>query len=204
LILGEHAEPLKGILEAAHESQALEPVLGEIEGAHGEPEDEQARVDLQAKDEQARVDLQAKDEQARVDLQAKDEQARVDQQAKDEQARIDQQAKDEHIKADAELATAVIEVQTGILEKQIADEAGKSAGEMDALKKDFEREKQELTGKLDGMARNYFDKNPDLSDDQRRDATDIQRDQGGGARGPPRPAGNAAGGADPRPPRAAR
>jgi len=94
-------------------------------------------------------------------------------QAKDEQARVDQQAKDEHVKADAELAAAVIEEQTGILKKQIADEAEKSAGEIDALKKDFEREQQELTGKLDGMARNYFDKHPGLSDDQRRDATET-------------------------------
>jgi hypothetical protein len=156
LILGEHAQPLKEILEAAHESQAVEPALSQLEDAHGEPEAEQAR-----------------DEQARIDQQARDEQARVDQQARDEQARVDQQAKDEHVKADAELAAAVIEEQTGILEKQIADEAEKSAGEIDALKKDFEREQQELTGKLDGMAGNYFDKHPDLSDDQRRDATET-------------------------------
>src|ERR1700722_9229462 len=197
-LLGEHAQPLTEILEAAHQSQALEPALGQLEDALGEPEaeqamdeqarvdqqardeqarvdqqarDEQARVDQQARDEQARVDQQARDEQARIDQQARDEQARVDQQARDEQARIDQQAKDEHVKADAELAAAVIEEQTGILEQQIADEAEKSAEEIDSLKKDFEREQQELTGKLDGMASNYFDKHPDLSDDQRRDAT---------------------------------
>jgi hypothetical protein len=156
LILGEHAEPLKEILEALHQSQALEPVLGEMEAALAEPE---AR--------------QAQDEQARVDQQAKDEQARVDQQAKDEQARIDQQAKDEHTKEDAELATAVIEAETGILHKQISAEGEKSAAETYALKKVFEREQQELTGKLDGMARNYFDKHPDLSEDQRRDATET-------------------------------
>src|ERR1700722_5750720 len=186
-LLGEHAQPLTEILEAAHQSQALEPALGQLEDALGEPEaeqamdeqarvdqqarDEQARVDQQARDEQARVDQQARDEQARGDQQAKDEQARVDQQAKDEQARVDQQAKDEHVRADAELAAAVIEEQTGILEQQIADEAEKSAEEIDSLKKDFEREQQALTGKLDGMASNYFDKHPDLSDDQRRDAT---------------------------------
>jgi len=164
-LLGEHAQPLTEILEAAHQSQALEPALGQLEDALGEPEAEQAM------DEQARVDQQARDEQARVDQQARDEQARVDQQARDEQARVDQQAKDEHVKADAELAAAVIEEQTGILEQQIADEAEKSAEEIDSLKKDFEREQQELTGKLDGMASNYFDKHPDLSDDQRRDAT---------------------------------
>jgi hypothetical protein len=155
--LGEHALAAKEMLETVHRAiLAVEPALSQLEDAHGEPEAEQA-----------------KDEQARVDQQAKDEQARVDQQAKDEQAKIDQQAKDEYLKADAELAAAVIEEQTGILKKQIADEAEKSAGEIDALKKDFEREQQELTGKLDGMARNYFDKHPGLSDDQRRDATET-------------------------------
>src|ERR1700733_11066100 len=148
LILGERAQPLTEILEAAHQSQAVEPALSQLEDAHGEPEAEQA---------------------------------------KDEQARVDQQAKDEHIKADAELAAAVIEEQTGILQKQISDEAEKSAGEIDALKQDFEREQQELTGKLDGMARNYFDKHPDLSDDQRRDATEtfkgIKGEALGGLRG---------------------
>jgi hypothetical protein len=166
--LGEHALAAKEMLETVHQAiLAVEPALSQLEDAHGEPEAEQV------KDEQARVDQQVKDEQARVDQQVKDEQARVDQQAKDEQARVDQQAKDEQAKADAELAAAVIEEQTGILEKQIADETEKSAGEIDALKKDFEREQQELTGKLDGMARNYFDKHAGLSDDQRRDATET-------------------------------
>jgi hypothetical protein len=105
--------------------------------------------------------------------QAVDEQARVDQQAKDVQAKVDEQAKAKNIKADAELAAQVIEEQTIIVEKEISDREEKSAGEIDALKKDFEREEQDLEGKLDEMARNYFDKYPDLSDDQRRDATDT-------------------------------
>ena len=37
----------------------------------------------------------------------------------------------------------------------------------------------DLEGKIDEMARNYFDKYPDLSKDQRDDATEqVQGDQG--------------------------
>ena len=126
--LGEHAPAIKEVLEAVHESQALEPVLFQEEVALGLERAEPVEAE---------------------------------------------QVKAEQVKADAELAAAAIEEQTQVVEKQISDEAGKSAAEVDALKKDFEREQQELTGKLDGMARNYFDKHPDLSEDQRRDATET-------------------------------
>lgn len=115
-VLGEHAPMVKEVLEAVHESMALEPVLSEVEGAPGPTEAEL-------------------------------------------------------IKADAQLAASVIEEQTDLLNKEISAEPGKSAAEINDLKQEFEKEERELAGKLDGMARNYFDKHPDLSDDQRQDAT---------------------------------
>jgi hypothetical protein len=140
-VLGEHALAIKEILEAVHESQALEPVLFQAEVALGLNEAGPAQPE----------------------------------QVEAEQVKTAEQVKAEQIKADAELAAQVIEEQTVIVEKEISDREGKSAGEneIDALKKDFEREQQDLEGKLDEMARNYFDKYPDLSDDQRRDATDT-------------------------------
>ncbi len=129
--LGEHAPAIKEILEAVHESEALEPVLSQAEVALGVQAAEQVEA---------------------------------------EQVKTDEQVKAAQIKADAELAATVIEQETNILEKEVSEEPAKSAGERDALKTVFEREQQELKDKLDGMARNYFEKHPDLSEDQRADA----------------------------------
>jgi hypothetical protein len=127
--------------------------------AHSEPKAESEQVNT----EQAKAE-QAKTEQAKAAEQVKDEQAKT------ELGKAAEQVKVEMIKADAERAAAVIEEQTAIVEQEIVDEPGKSGGEIDALNKDFERERQDREAMLDGLARNYFDKHPDLSDDKRDEA----------------------------------
>lgn len=144
--LGEHAPAIKEILEAVHESQALEPSLFQAEVALGMFEAEQAQP------EQVEAE-QVKAEQAKTELDKAAEQVKV-----------------EMIKADAERAAAVIEEQTAIVEQEIVDEPGKVAGEIDVLEKEFEREKQRRETMLDEMERNYFKKHPDLSKDEREEA----------------------------------
>lgn len=134
--LGEHPAAVKEILEAVHESQALEPVLFQAEVALGVKADELARA------EQARVDAEAKDVQAKAEL----------------------------VKADAELAAAVIEEQTIVVEQQIAEQPEKLAAEIAEINERYDLKEQDLEGKIDGLAQNYFDKHPDLSNEQRDEA----------------------------------
>lgn len=160
-LLGENAHELHTALELVlQQSEPPEP-------GHSQPADtrnEQAKADEQARAEQAKFDEQAKAEQAKA------EQLKAAEQEKTEQLKAAEQAKAEHIKADAELAAAVIAEQAIVVEQEIAKEPGKSAAEIDALYKEFEREKKELEGKIDGLTKNYFDKHPDLSDDERAKA----------------------------------
>ncbi len=172
-LLGENAHELHTTLEVIlRQSEPLEP-------GHGQPADtrsEQAKAGEQVKtDEQARAEQAKAGEQAKAE-QAKAEQLKAVEQEKTEQLKAVEQAKAEHIKADAELAAAVIEEQTIVVEQEIAKEPGKSAAEIDALYKEFEREKKELEGKIDGLAKNYFGKHPDLSDDERTKAEDRFKD----------------------------
>lgn len=97
--------------------------------------------------------------------QAKDEVERAT--AKSERA----EGKSAQTKADAELGAAVIEEQSILLQQQISEQEATSKEEVAALKKVFEQEEQELTGKLDAMARKYFEKHPDLGADLRDEAT---------------------------------
>lgn len=84
-----------------------------------------------------------------------------------------EQVKAEMVKADAERAAAVIEEQTVIVEQEIVDEPGKSTAERDVIEQEFKLEKQRRETKLDDMERNYFEKHPDLSKDQREKAEET-------------------------------
>ena len=168
-LFGEHAAQITEALENLERDGTLETVYRYVETRIIDPIAEQIKA-KQAEPDQARIDQEAKADQARIDQEAKAEQARIDQEAKAEQGRIDEQAKAEYIKADAELAAEVIERETIVVEQKIAEHDGKSAGENDALSKDFAREQKELGEKLDGLAKNYFDKYPDMSEDQREEA----------------------------------
>lgn len=76
---------------------------------------------------------------------------------------------DLEIKADAELAAAIEEPTAG-LENEMSEQQVKAAQETAALEEKFKAEQDEMAGKLDKMRDNYFEKHPDLPEDQRADA----------------------------------
>jgi hypothetical protein len=71
------------------------------------------------------------------------------------------------IKADAQLAAAVIEKATDEVNKEISADSDRSAQEVAQLLPEFDQELQKLESKLDRNEERYFEKNPDLGQDQR-------------------------------------
>ncbi len=74
------------------------------------------------------------------------------------------------IRADAERAAEAIEELTGKLEEAMEQEPRESEQEIAGLKREFEAEQQQLMDKIDKMEDAYFEKHPDLDENQRADA----------------------------------
>lgn len=94
---------------------------------------------------------------------------------KAQQIRLEAEAKDEQAKAalnkaDAELAAAVIEEQTIVVEREIEAQKAQSGPSVAEINEKYDLKEQDLDGKIDALAQNYFDKHPGLSDDQRNEA----------------------------------
>jgi hypothetical protein len=141
------------VQDAIH--QSLGHGSGHTQDANSEPKAEQAKTE-QAKTEQENTEQVKAAEQVKAEL--------------DKAAEL---IKAEMIKADAERAAAVIEEQTVIVEQEIVDEPGKSTAERDALESEFDREKQRREEVLNGHERSYFEKHPELSKEQRAEATET-------------------------------
>jgi hypothetical protein len=74
------------------------------------------------------------------------------------------------IRADAEKAAAAIEELSGKLEEVTQQEPRESEQEIADLMQQFEAERQERIDKIDQMENAYFEKYPDLDENQRGDA----------------------------------
>lgn len=149
---GEVGQLAKEVFEALHHMEPLEHTgagHGEHKAAPDKGEAEQDKTELD-KTEQVKTGLD-----------------------KTELDKATEQVKAEMVKADAERAAAVIEEQTVIVEQEIVDEPGKSTAERDVIEQEFKLEKQRRETKLDDMERNYFEKHPDLSKDQREKAEET-------------------------------
>jgi hypothetical protein len=90
---------------------------------------------------------------------------------------IAEQIKDkQEVRANAVLAAEVIEQETIVVEQEIAELEAKSAAgiaEIAEINERYDHEEQDLNGKIDALAQNYFDKHPDLSDDDRNKANET-------------------------------
>jgi hypothetical protein len=76
------------------------------------------------------------------------------------------------IRADAEKAAEAIEELSGKLEEVTEQEPRESGQEIADLQREFEAEQQRTLDKLDKMENSYFEKYPDLDENQRGDAAE--------------------------------
>jgi hypothetical protein len=79
---------------------------------------------------------------------------------------------DAEIKADAEQAVATIEELSDRLGEVVEQEPRESEREITDLQREFEAEQQHVMDKIDKMENAYFEKYPDLDENQRGDAAE--------------------------------
>ena len=124
----------------------------------------------------SRFEVEREEVKTRTDaLTAKDAREYIQELLKTEQTVELQKAMEllhQHVKEDAEKAAASLEDLDITLANEIERHATEAPQETDQLLAKFGQEKTELVDKLNTIEEKYFDRHPDLTEDQRVDATE--------------------------------
>jgi hypothetical protein len=136
---------------------------------------EQERQKLQ---DEAKEILEELNEMGQKELEIEEtaESIRIAQEIHDQEQDALASALEKAIREDAEKAAATIEDLTVQLEEAISDQNKEAPQEIDELKVLFEEEQKSLQAKLEKTKDNYFEKYPDLTNDQREEAKATFKD----------------------------